>query len=234
MSFKEDDSADLYLGLSAREVKAYSFFKAMMGKVNQLLGRGHWEGLERECHDDVIKRKLADEPINQGIILVPRDVQTRPMRAKRDLSMASNSQLGAGTVSGGSFIEGLYQRAIIFGSGCSAPPQSTSQSLYPTNRGHCELLLARHGSDSNNRESTDLYQCGDVAKDNCLVYRSQPTTLAPSQSRRRRRDYVGSRRDFGCRAEYRRGVWPWRHATCWHCEWGVCQCEHCRWDHCIL
>lgn len=106
---------DTHLGLSTRETREFSLFRAVQAAADK-----NWTnaGFELECTREIAKRlqKVADP----NTFFVPYDVMTRPIsvpvnRARRDLTVASGAGGGflVETVNVG-FIEMLRNRSVAF------------------------------------------------------------------------------------------------------------------------
>jgi HK97 family phage major capsid protein len=110
---KTDDvplDANGYLGMSRRDIEAYSMLRAIAWKTQSIAKRLHGasgtdlEGVEAECHKALVTK--VGEPIHQGTLYTPTDV----LYHRRDLTVAS-----AGAVVGtaiGSFIDMLKNKSV--------------------------------------------------------------------------------------------------------------------------
>lgn len=121
----EAAASDGYLGMSRRDIEAYSILQGIGKKYESVMarasgfGRTQFSGLEAECHTALVKK--LGEPAHQGTLYVPSD----PLFAapKRDLTVASGPSFGFGVqTSIGSFVEMLKNKSVTDAMGVQRVP----------------------------------------------------------------------------------------------------------------
>ena len=120
-----------FLDLSSRDLKKYSFLRAINAKLNSILniasGRAAAaEGFEQECHN-ALATKLG-RPQHQGAIMIPSDVLYQ-----RDGNVAVGSAGGflVSNSDGGRFIDVLRKRSVVFRLGAQRLPGQRDNLAIP-------------------------------------------------------------------------------------------------------
>ncbi|MCC6543092.1 MAG: phage major capsid protein [Nitrospirae bacterium] len=118
------------IGLSDREIKRYSILSGIKGKYDSIINRSSFrDSFEAECHDTIAKR--LGIPISDGQFYVPAEILYRDLTA--GISSAGGYLVGSTT--GGSFIEILRNRSVVFRLGAQRMPGQTQQILLPKQTG---------------------------------------------------------------------------------------------------
>jgi HK97 family phage major capsid protein len=101
------------VGLSSKEAKQYSMFKAVRAVLDKNWSKA---GLEFEAHKEIAKR--VNQNVNENTFYVPLEVQKRPV-AQRDLSVAANGGGYLVETSNQGFIELLRNNSVAFRAGAT-------------------------------------------------------------------------------------------------------------------
>jgi HK97 family phage major capsid protein/HK97 family phage prohead protease len=122
------------VGLSSKEAKQYSMFKAVRAVLDKNWSKA---GLEFEAHKEIAKR--VNQNVNENTFYVPLEVQKRPV-AQRDLSVAANGGGYLVETSNQGFIELLRNNSVAFRAGATRlsglvgnvniPKQSAAATAY--------------------------------------------------------------------------------------------------------
>lgn len=149
----DDEKPQNVIGLTQREIRDYSILRAL-GKVVEMARQGRpWKlsGIEGEAH-----QALADkhgELANAVSFYIPTEIQHRRLTA----NVASAGGLLVGSTTGGSYIEVLRNRSVIFRLGAQQLPGQRENLLIPRQSGAASAAwLSTEGSQAT--ESQQILQ----------------------------------------------------------------------------
>jgi HK97 family phage major capsid protein len=118
------------IGMSEREIQAWSFLRAIKNKDASIRGKGRFSGLEGETHATLIPKQRTQ--VYDGDILIPKEVleyapvSTRAMHT--GLGSAGGFLVGASI---GSFVEVLTNKMVTAALGVQTVSHTGDNLLYP-------------------------------------------------------------------------------------------------------
>jgi HK97 family phage major capsid protein len=117
-----------FLGLSDQEVRSYSVLRALGEAAAMARARQGWNlsGIEGEAHRELVNKHGELE--SPAAFYIPVDIQRRDLTA----SVAGSGGYLVGSAGGGSYIEVLRNRALIFRLGAQSLPGQRENLALPT------------------------------------------------------------------------------------------------------